>query len=292
MPDLRVIASARIDASASIVYDLIADYHEGHPSILPPQYFRNLVVEEGGRGAGTRIRYEMIAFGRVKTSYASVTEPEPGRVLVETDRDGRVVTTFTVEPEGASAARVTFETIYRARGLLGLIERVMVPGYLEKVYAAELAQLAQRAVERMPVVTSDAAYERRAPQPPGSIDELLARMLNMNGLLYAVIATSGGEWLAEAGDPRRMRYYPGIVSALLGPQGSPQATYAMLEEAILPQGYAQGEDYAILDRPRDGILAVLFGRHEPRPRRNAVEQYRWASQLVDELRKKLPAGGT
>ena len=292
MPDLRVTATARIDASASIVYDLIADYRHGHPSILPPQYFRNLVVEEGGRGAGTRIRFDMIAFGRVRTSHASVTEPEPGRVLVETDRDGRVVTTFTVEPEGASSARVTFETIYRARGLMGLLERVMVPGYLEKVYAAELAQLAERAAERMPAVMSDAAYERRAPRPPGALDDLLARMLSANGLLYGVIATSGGELLAEAGDPRRLRYYPGIVSALLGPQGSPQATYAMLEGAILPQGYAQGEDYAILDRPRDGILAILFGRHEPVPRRNAVEQYQWARQLGEELRARLPAAGS
>ena len=147
MPTLRVKASAVIPAPAPVAYELIADYHEGHPSILPPQYFEDLVVESGGRGDGTRIRYIMKAYGRRTTCYATITEPEPGRVLVETERTTGTVTTFTVEPAG-DKAKVTFETVYPAKGLMGFIEMLVVPRYLSKVYAAELRQLAQRAVDR------------------------------------------------------------------------------------------------------------------------------------------------
>ena len=53
MRTIRVTGIARIDAPAAKVYGILADYHVGHPSILPPA-FRNLIVEEGGVGAGTR----------------------------------------------------------------------------------------------------------------------------------------------------------------------------------------------------------------------------------------------
>jgi hypothetical protein len=128
------------------VYDLIADYHNGHPGILPPRYFQNVVVEAGGRGAGTRIRFDMKSYGVTKTCYASITEPEPGRVLVETDRDTGTTTHFLVEPTSGGKTQVTFDTAYKATGLRGLIEALLVPPYLRKVYAAELQQLTERAV--------------------------------------------------------------------------------------------------------------------------------------------------
>ena len=148
MPLLKIKASTVVPAPADVVYELIADYHKGHPSILPPQYFENLQVVSGpGRGAGTRIVYTMKAFGSRETSHARITEPEPGKVLVETVEERPVTTTFTVEslPDGKS--RVTFLTEYRTVGLRGWIETFLVPGFLRKVYAAELQQLAQRAVE-------------------------------------------------------------------------------------------------------------------------------------------------
>src|SRR5689334_534578 len=115
MPTLKIKASAVVPAPADVAYELIADYRTGHPSILPPEYFEHLEVEEGGRGAGTKIRFVMIAYGKRTTCYATVTEPEPGRVLVETDRSTGTVTTFTVDPQG-DKAKVTFETVYPARG--------------------------------------------------------------------------------------------------------------------------------------------------------------------------------
>src|SRR5687767_16032306 len=97
MATFTVIASRRIPAPPAEVYAIIADYTEGHPHILPSAYFRNIEVEKGGVGAGTRIRFEMTAFGAVRSMTADIEEPSPGRVLVERDVEGRVVTTFTVD---------------------------------------------------------------------------------------------------------------------------------------------------------------------------------------------------
>jgi hypothetical protein len=144
---VRVTASRVVPAPASIVYDLIADYHVGHPSILPPKYFEELVVKEGGRGAGTRIRFTMRSFGTRHTSHSTITEPEPGRVLVETDDNTGTTTRFIVEPIEGSQSRVTFETDYRTSGLRGWFESLLVPGYLRAVYAEELGLLSARAVE-------------------------------------------------------------------------------------------------------------------------------------------------
>ena len=134
--------SKEIDAPAATVYRLIADYTSGHPRIVPPQYFRNLTVDEGGYGDGTIIQFDMIAFGSTQHSRSRVTEPEPGRVLVESVLDRDVVTTFTVEPLGATRCRATIATDMAVRsGLLGAIQRWMIRSYLRRVYAAELAQL-------------------------------------------------------------------------------------------------------------------------------------------------------
>ncbi len=145
MPVVRVTASTVVQAPADVVYDLIADYQTGHPGILPPQYFEKLVVEAGGRGAGTRIRFTMKSYGTRRESRARVTEPQPGRVLVETDEDTGTVTTFTIDPLNESAARVTFDTEYKYGGVRGWLESRLVPGYLRKVYAAELALVRERA---------------------------------------------------------------------------------------------------------------------------------------------------
>ena len=147
MPTLRIKASAVIPAPAPTLYDLIADYRQGHPSILPPQYFENLVVDEGGRGAGTKIHFTMRSFGTRTVLRADITEPEPGRVLVETYPETGNVTRFIVDPIEDRKTRVTFETEYLARGLRGWIEALLVPRFLAKVYAAELNLLARRAVE-------------------------------------------------------------------------------------------------------------------------------------------------
>jgi len=42
-----VTSSAHVNATPQRVYGIIADYHHGHPRILPSQ-FRRVVVERGG----------------------------------------------------------------------------------------------------------------------------------------------------------------------------------------------------------------------------------------------------
>ncbi|HSJ12784.1 MAG TPA: SRPBCC family protein [Longimicrobiales bacterium] len=149
MAALTAEAAAEIGARAATVYDIIADYHVGHPSILPPRYFTGLQVERGGRGAGTIIRFGMKLLGRVTMARAEVAEPEPGRVLTETILDRRgMVTTFRVDPIGERRARVGIATSWTARGIAGLVERLLVPRLLTRVYAAELAQLDEVARER------------------------------------------------------------------------------------------------------------------------------------------------
>lgn len=147
MPTLRITASALLPAPPAVVYGLIADYRRGHPSILPPAYFEDLTIEAGGQGAGTRIRFTMKAFGSRQVSRAYVTEPDPGRVLVETVEGSGIVTTFTVTPAPDQAAHVVLATDYPTRGLRGWVETLVVPRYLKKVYAEELRLLGQRAAE-------------------------------------------------------------------------------------------------------------------------------------------------
>lgn len=144
MARIHASVGAMISAPAARIYELIADYRNGHPRILPPEYFGALTVERGGRGAGTRIRFEMKAFGKVNIASGEVSEPVPGRELRETYDDG-IVTTFLVDPVDAETTRVTIQTTWDRPGLRGLIEKVLVPGYLRKVYVAELALLAREA---------------------------------------------------------------------------------------------------------------------------------------------------
>jgi hypothetical protein len=145
-----VSAAAHIDAPPRRVYDIIADYRSGHPLILPPQ-FRNFTVEQGGVGDGTVIRFEVRVFGRTTRFRAFVTEPEPGRVLVERNVEpAPSVTTFTVVPDRSAVdTRITITTDQTTEhaGVLGAIERFVTTRVMRKMYAEELVLLAAKARE-------------------------------------------------------------------------------------------------------------------------------------------------
>lgn len=135
----KVLASAErtIPAPAAAVYALLADYREGHPSILPPA-FSNFSVLDGGTGAGTRIRFTLTVGGRAQEAEGIVAEPEPGRVLTETYAGNGSVTTFTVDPVGNDSL-LRIETAWESRpGLAGLFERFIVPRVLRRLYREEL----------------------------------------------------------------------------------------------------------------------------------------------------------
>jgi hypothetical protein len=135
-----------LDAPAEVIYHLISDYAEHHrdaPEGFLPDAFTDLVVERGGVGAGTRIRFTSHMGGRSQTVTADVSEPQPGRVLVETSPG--LVTTFTVEPVDAHRARVRFDTVMEVGGLIGLITRLAAPGMVRPVYTEELSRLERHA---------------------------------------------------------------------------------------------------------------------------------------------------
>lgn len=145
-PAIHIVsASALIPARRERVYSLIANYLDGHTRIVPKQ-ISNLVVEQGGVGAGTIIRFQVSVFGTKKMIRAAITEPEPGRVLVETALDeSGTVTTFTVDPGTAPAdSRVTISTQLPVKaGLAGMIEKRFSSLLLRPMYVQELANLAR-----------------------------------------------------------------------------------------------------------------------------------------------------
>jgi uncharacterized protein YndB with AHSA1/START domain len=138
-------ASAVIPARRERVYSLLSNYLDGHSRILPKQ-FSGLVVEQGGVGAGTVIRFQMRFLGKKQSFRATISEPEPGRRLVETYLDGNdAVTTFTIDPASAPAdCNVTISTELPVRsGFPGRIERTLSTLLLRPIYEKELENLAR-----------------------------------------------------------------------------------------------------------------------------------------------------
>lgn len=140
MAKITATAEEPVGASSKVVYRYLADYRQYHPLILPPA-FSDFVVEAGGVGAGTIISFKVKLGGRTRASRQRVEEPQPGRTLRERDLDGSAVTTFTVSPDGKNS-RVKIETVYEgAKGVAGLIERLLAPRMLANLFREELARL-------------------------------------------------------------------------------------------------------------------------------------------------------
>jgi len=136
-----------VNAPADKVYGYIADMREHHPRFLPPA-FSDFRVESGGVGAGTVTRYKLTAGGRTREYRMSVAEPEPGRVLTESDTGSSMVTTFTVTPEGG-ASRVEISSTWQgAGGIGGFFERTFAPRAVRSLYEDELTRLDAYARER------------------------------------------------------------------------------------------------------------------------------------------------
>lgn len=142
-------ATAQIAAAPERVYGIIADYENEHPHILPRPWFGALAVERGGVGAGTIIRFQMSVLGSTRVARSEISEPEPGRLVVERDLDGQFVTSFRVEPS-AGGTLVTIATEWTPRvGVRGRVERLITALILRHIYARELVLLTERA-ERVP----------------------------------------------------------------------------------------------------------------------------------------------
>lgn len=140
MGTIHVSADRAIDAPAGTVYGYLADMREHHPHFLPPA-FSDFRVESGGVGEGTVTRFKLTTGRRTRQYRMRVAEPEPGRVLTESDTNSSLVTTFTVTPEG-DGSRVQIATTWEgAGGIGGFFERTFAPRVLQRLYADELGRL-------------------------------------------------------------------------------------------------------------------------------------------------------
>ena len=84
MSQFHFSAERVLDAPAAVVYHCLADYREHHnTSGFLPAAFTSLEVLAGGVGAGTLIRFTTAVGGRAVTRTQQVSEPQPGRILVE-----------------------------------------------------------------------------------------------------------------------------------------------------------------------------------------------------------------
>jgi uncharacterized protein YndB with AHSA1/START domain len=147
-----VVAAAerQVGAPADEVYRYIADHREHHPHFLPPA-FSDFEVVSGGVGAGTVTRFKITAGGRTRQHRMTVAEPEPGRVMTETDSESSLVTTWTVTPQGDGASTVRISTSWQgAGGIGGFFERLFAPPAVRRLYTDELQRLDAYAREHRP----------------------------------------------------------------------------------------------------------------------------------------------
>lgn len=144
----KVVAEqdAVVGASPELVYRLIAD-DAHHRRFLPPE-FSGFETLAGGVGAGTMHRFTVSAGGRTRGYTMRVAEPEPGRVITETDQDSSLVTSYTVSSSGASS-KVRISTSWDgAGGVGGFFERLFAPRALRRIYSDLLTRLDRYAREQ------------------------------------------------------------------------------------------------------------------------------------------------
>jgi uncharacterized protein YndB with AHSA1/START domain len=137
----KVVASAErsIDAPADKVYSYLADMHQ-HQRFLPPA-FSDFQIEEGGVGAGTVTTFKITAGGRTRSYRTLISEPAPGRTLVETDTNSSLVTTFNVTPQGDKSQVSITSSWDGASGIGGFFERTFAPRALHRLFLDELDRL-------------------------------------------------------------------------------------------------------------------------------------------------------
>ena len=141
----RAHAQRMIGAPPAAVYAVLADYTTRHPKIMPAPPFSDLEVESGGVGAGTVFHITVRTLGRRRRLHMRVAEPEPGRVLTETNLDTGVVTEFTVAPgDGRSRTLAGMSSEWETKGgLRGLADRLLTPRLMGRMFAKQLHQLDQ-----------------------------------------------------------------------------------------------------------------------------------------------------
>jgi Polyketide cyclase / dehydrase and lipid transport len=137
----RVIASASKDVAAAPerVLELLRDYRDTRPRLLPDNYSAYR-VEAGGQGAGTVIAYHFAAGRRERDYRLRVAETD--NTLREQDELSSFVSVWTVTPAGGGS-QVTLEGSWDgAAGIGGIFEGLFAPLALRRIYGEILTRLA------------------------------------------------------------------------------------------------------------------------------------------------------
>jgi uncharacterized protein YndB with AHSA1/START domain len=151
-------ATSEIHAPTATVWDILTDYRNGHSRILPSA-FSDIQIESGGKGAGTVYHYSFRAAGTTRHIRHFVSEPEPGRVLVESAPNDPTTTTFTLTPtaDGAHTQLLITTDLTTQPGLTGALTRLFAPllaPTMHAIYLDEMQRLDDLA-QRWPTVAKD-----------------------------------------------------------------------------------------------------------------------------------------
>jgi hypothetical protein len=146
-------SSQVIDARPEEIHAIVRDYNVGHPAILPKEFFtKGLTVDKGGVGAGTVLHSSVTVMGREFPFRQIVSEPQLGRVIVETDLDTGQYTKFIFEPlNDGQQTRVTIASEFPPTpGLMGVMERFTKAPIVRKMFTKELQNLATYVANKAP----------------------------------------------------------------------------------------------------------------------------------------------
>ena len=95
-----LVSAASVDAPADVVYRYVADMRD--TSAFPASGVSDFRVDPVA-WVLARHAIKMTAGGRTCEYRMKVAEPEPGRILTESDTDSSAVTAFTVSPQGGAS---------------------------------------------------------------------------------------------------------------------------------------------------------------------------------------------
>jgi hypothetical protein len=143
---IHAAAERMVRGNPENVYALVADYREGRPRILPPA-FLDYVVEEGGAGVGTVVRYRLRAGRRERQYRMRVDEARIGAddgALTETDTSSSFATSWALKAaEGGRRTAVQISSRWEGTGGVGgFFERLFAPTALRRLHVETLDRLA------------------------------------------------------------------------------------------------------------------------------------------------------
>ena len=139
MGQVSASATVLVDAPPEQVLEAVADYRDVRPRILTGHY-RDYEVLEGGRGAGTVVRWKLQAT-RTRVRDVRAVVDVAGRTVIEKDTNSSMITNWTVSPAGEGAT-VTVKTTWQgAGGINGFFEKTFAPLGLRRIYDEVLANL-------------------------------------------------------------------------------------------------------------------------------------------------------